>query len=254
MKKRFPLLEYDPASEAIISPSRTVASLEVSRYCVLCFFHEVLAGLVKSGRAKPIHTFPLSSGPHPIYELENEGRRVVLVHPGIGAPMAVLLMEKLIALGCRNFIAVGGAGVLDRGANLGDVFVPTAAIRDEGTSYHYLPPGREVGPSADAVAAIRDVLEKANWRYTAGKTWTTDAFFRETPGRVALRKAEGCLTVEMEAAAFFAVAQFRNVTMGQILYAGDLVIDSGWDHRDWPSASCRAQLLSLAIQACLSLP
>ena len=69
--------------------------------------------------------------------------------------------------------------------------------------------------------------------YVQGKTWTTDGFYRETPAKVPLRRAEGCLTVEMEAAAFFAVAQFRGVQFGQMLYGGDDVSGAEWDHRDW---------------------
>jgi len=99
--------------------------------------------------------------------------------------------------------------------------VPVSAVRDEGTSYHYLSPAREVEPSPRAVSAIKLVLERHKVPYITGKTWTTDGFFRETPGKVELRRSEGCLTVEMEAAAFFAVARFRGVTLGQVLYGGD---------------------------------
>ena len=90
--------------------------------------------------------------------------------------------------------------------------------------------------------------------YVVGKTWTTDAFFRETPAKVALRKGEGCLTVEMEAAAFFAVAQFRGVPFGQILYGGDDVSGDDWDHRGWTShPTLRERLFWLAAEACLTL-
>ena len=64
--------------------------------------------------------------------------------------------------------------------------------------------------------AIRSVLDERGIGYLAGKTWTTDGLYRETPGRVARRRAEGCLTVEMECSAFCAVARFRGATFGQI--------------------------------------
>jgi uridine phosphorylase len=87
-----------------------------------------------------------------------------------------------------------------------------------------------------------------------GKTWTTDAIYRETPARIARRRAEGCITVEMEAAAFFAVAQFRGVTFGQILYGGDDVSGDLWDDRDWDrQTSTREKLFWLAAEACLRL-
>ncbi|MDX1611071.1 MAG: STT3 domain-containing protein, partial [Candidatus Thermoplasmatota archaeon] len=107
--------------------------------------------------------------------------------------------------------------VLNGELAVGHVIVPASAVRDEGTSYHYLAPSREVAATPAAVAAIERTLGKDNVDYVVGKTWTTDAIYRETPGKIALRRQEGCLTVEMEAAAFFAVARFREVTVGQIL-------------------------------------
>ena len=87
-----------------------------------------------------------------------------------------------------------------------------------------------------------------------GKTWTTDAFYRETPAKVKRRKAEGCISVEMEASAFFAVAQFRGVQFAQILYAGDDVSGDKWDSRQWSDqVVAREQLLELAIEACLQI-
>jgi len=137
---------------------------------------------------------------------------------------------------------------------VGHVVVPTSAIRDEGTSYHYAAPAREATPSEAAVEAIERVLRRHEVPYVLGKTWTTDAFYRETPAKVALRKEEGCLTVEMEAATFFTVARFRGVTFGQLLYGGDDVSGETWDSRHWNErTSVREKLFWLAVEACLEL-
>jgi len=256
MNQPYPILEFDPNPEAIIEPSRLLRPKDVPEHCVLCFFQDVITGLVQSGQARVVDTRQSEIGSHLAYEMAVEGRRLAVLHPGIGAPLAAGLLEEMIALGCRKFIACGGAGVLNREIVVGHVVVPTAAIRDEGTSYHYLylPPGREVEPSPARVAAVRAVLEKQAVPYIEGKTWTTDAFFRETPAKVRRRRAEGCLTVEMEAAAFFAVAVFRGVTYAQILYGGDDVSGEDWDHRDWVGrVSTRKALFLLAAQACLAL-
>ena len=160
----------------------------------------------------------------------------------------------MIARGCRKFIACGGCGVLDQQIAVGHLIVPTAAVRDEGTSYHYLPASREVNASPEGVSAIERVLQKRQVEYLLSKTWTTDAIYRETPARAAQRRSEGCLTVEMEAAAFFAVAQFRKVTFAQILYGGDAVIPGAWDGRGWDThSSLRQRLFWLAAEACLEL-
>jgi uridine phosphorylase len=256
VRRDYPILEYDPEREAIIEPSRVMEPIEgMPEHCVLCFFQNVIQKLEEEGAAREIKAYPIEQGSRRFLAFDcGQGRPVTLLHPGIGAPIAVAALEVAIALGGRKFIACGGAGVLDREIAVGHLVVPTAAIRDEGTSYHYLPPGREVSPSPQAVQAIETVLQRHEVPYRLAKTWTTDAIFRETRAAAALRRSEGCLTVEMEAAAFFAVAQHRDVAFGQILYGGDNLDADEWDRRDWQNrASIREQLVYLAAEACLEM-
>ena len=250
-----PILEHDPATEAVIEPTGKHSAPRLPERCVLCFFHDAISTLVADGAAAKALDLRSEMGPLPVYEFAASGRPVTLVHPGLGAPMAAALMEELIALGCRHFIACGGAGVLHGDIAVGHLVVPTAAVREEGTSYHYFPPSRELTPSPAAVLAIRSVLDEEGIAYRAGKTWTTDGLYRETPDKVARRRAEGCLTVEMECSALCAVARFRDVTFGQILYGGDDVSGLKWDRRGWDGqTTVRARLLQLAAQACLRIP
>ena len=168
--------------------------------------------------------------------------------------MAAGFMEEAIAMGGRKIIACGGAGVLRKDLAVGHLIVPTSAVRDEGASYHYLPPGREAMPHPKAVAAIRRTLEKNGYPFLTGKTWTTDGFYRETRGKVKLRRAEGCLSVEMECAAFFAVGKFRKVQFGQILYGGDDLSGEIHDYRDWDKqTSIREKVFWLAVESCLRM-
>lgn len=252
MRREFPILEYDPTPTAIIEPRHLVEAIDIPEHCVVCFFQDVFDGL--RGRAKLLSEQASEIGKHPVYELELDGRRFAAFHPGVGAPLAAGLLDEVIALGCHKFVACGGAGVLDREIAVGHLVIPTSAVRDEGTSYHYLPPSREVAASAAAVAAIEAALRADGVDYVVGKTWTTDAVYRETPEKMKLRKAEGCITVEMEAAAFFAVAQFRGVTFGQMLYGGDNLDSEKWDSRHWNKrTSLREKLFWLAAEACLRL-
>ncbi|HQE93032.1 MAG TPA: nucleoside phosphorylase [Anaerolineae bacterium] len=254
MRQDYPILEFDPTREAIIEPGKLIAPIDIPEHCVICFFQDVLSGLVNSGRATHVVDGRSEMGRHPLYEMEVDGQRLAFFHPGVGAPLAAGLLEEVIARGCRTFIVCGGAGVLNSAIAVGHIVVPVAAVRDEGISYHYLPPAREVPPSPEAVEAIERVLERHRLPYAVGKTWTTDAFYRETPDKVRLRREEGCLTVEMEAAAFFAVARFRHVCLAQMLYGGDDLGGAAWDHRDWVSrGSVRAKLFWLAAEACLEL-
>ncbi len=256
----YPILEFDPAAEAIIEPGKILPRLEqLPEHCVLCFFNDVISSVC--AQVEHVHQLKSEIGDNPIYVLEQDGQRFAVIHPGVGAPLAAGFLEEAIALGCRKFIACGGAGVLNREIAVGHLVVPATAVRDEGTSYHYLPPGREVAASAAGIAAIQETLEAHDIPYALGKTWTTDAIYRETPAKIAARRAEGCITVEMEAAAFFAVAQFRaaqaatsDVVFAQILYGGDDISGSVWDHRDWiRRSSTREKLFWLAAESCLRL-
>jgi uridine phosphorylase len=249
-----PLLEHDRARIAIIEPSRIIKPIDVAEHCVLCFFQEVIAELVREGaQARQVHNAESEAGDYSVYELDYGGRRLAVVHPGVGAPTAAARLERMIALGCRKFVACGGAGVLVGSISVGNIVVPTAAIRDEGTSYHYLPPGREVAPTRRALAAIEAELRENKHDYVRGKTWTTDAVYRETRPRMARRQNEGCVVVDMEAAAFFAVARFRRVEFAQILYGGDSLAGRRWDPRGWNRHAMRERLFHLAAQACLRL-
>jgi len=249
-----PILEFDPAREAVVEPARAVTRFEMPERAVLCFFSDILARAVGDLGGREVGSLVSEMGRIPVHVIEHDGRRLAIVQAGVGAPLAAGWLDEMIALGCRAFVAVGGAGVLVPQLALGHVIVPTSAVRDEGTSYHYLPASREVAPTDDALAAIVATLERHAIPHVLGKTWTTDGLYRETRGKVDRRVAEGCLTVEMEAAAFFAVARFRGVSFGQMLYAGDDLSGEAWDPRGWAGhVTGRELLLRLAIEAVLAI-
>ncbi|GAB4164805.1 MAG: nucleoside phosphorylase [Roseiflexaceae bacterium] len=253
---QYAILDFDPTREALIEPSRLIRPLEdMPERCVICFFQDVIRELLHAGRLRQVAILRSEIGEHPVYVLTTEeGEEVTLFHPGVGAPLAAGLLEEVIALGGRKFIACGGGGALNAELVLGHVVIPTAAVRDEGTSYHYIHPDAVARPSPIAVQVIEQVLAEHGVPYRSGPVWTTDALFRETPNKIALRRSQGCLIVEMEAAAFFAVAEFRGVTLGQILYSGDDLSGAEWDGRNWNAHSGRENLLWLAVRAALQLP
>lgn len=254
MKKQFPILEFDPDKNALINPKKESKAIDIPEHCVICFFQDVINKLNQQKKLTRVAVQKSEVGKHPIYVLEFQNKKIALYHPGVGAPLSVGLFEEVIARGCKKFFACGSCGVLDSSIARGQVLIPTAAVRDEGTSYHYLSPSREVAANPKAILAIETVLKRNEIDYLPTKTWTTDAFYRETPKKIALRKSEGCLTVEMEAAALFAVAQFRNVILGQILYGGDDVSGKEWDSRKWTKdKDMRERFFWLAVEACLEL-
>ena len=135
----------------------------------------------------------------------------------------------------------------------GDYFIPTSALRQEGTSYHYLPPSREVKLDEKAVEAIERVLIKNNRLYRKCKTWTTDGFYRETKEMILYRKEEGCSVVEMECASMVACAKMRNVVFGQLLFTADSLADiDSHDGRNWGNEHF-AYAMTLAFDAVLEV-
>ncbi len=253
-KAAAPILEFDPSREAMIEPARLYEALDVPEHCVICFFKEVLDRIAAERNAKVLATHHWEDGEHCLYEIEHRGQRLAFIHPGVGGPLAAGILEDAVAHGCRKFVVCGGCGVLQPDIAVGHLVLVSSAVRDEGVSYHYLPGSREVVANPVALAALKGTLKASGVPFLTGKTWTTDAPYRETAAKVALRRSEGCITVEMEAASFMAVAQFRNVALGQILYSGDDLSGKEWSHRGWVSQpDIRENLFWLAADACLEI-
>lgn len=239
----YPILEFDPNRSAMIEPRRSRSQKQAAPEAIVqCFFLEVIEEVCGGGRAEEVTAFTWEHGTHRMYAVESQHGTVGVYHPGVGSPMAAGLMEEAIAAGGRCFVACGGAGAVLPGLALGHVVIPTSAVRDEGTSYHYLPPSREIELDGDVASVLESVVADHGVPYEKGRTWSTDAPYRETPGRIAQRRDEGCLTVEMETAALAAVARFRDVRFGQYLYAGDDVSGESWDHRGWNIFSAASDL------------
>ena len=253
MRSGVPLLEFDPEPVALIEPIPLDGDRPLPERAVICFFREVIAEACGEGRAEVVSAFQWSHGDSMFYRLETERGEVGVFHPGVGAPLACGLLEDAIASGCRTFVACGGAGALVPELTLGHVIVPDAAVRDEGTSYHYLPAGREVAVDPALIEVATRLLDERQVPYLIGKSWTTDAPYRETRGKIAARRDEGCVSVEMELAAFLAVAQHRGVKFLQYLYAGDDASGDTWDHRHWHTSSARRDLFWLAVDTVLQL-
>jgi len=254
LHREFPILEFDDDRNAFIRPEKNIKPIDISERAVICFFSDAIEKLLSEYPNKIVCQLKSEGMSWPVYELNYNGKAVVLAQAVVGAPMAAAHLEELTAYGCKKYMVCGGCGVLQSDIALGHLILPVSAVRDEGTSYHYLEPSREVEMAGSAVEVIENTLTENKIPYIKGKTWTTDAFFRETPAKIKHRKEEGCIAVDMEASAFIAVAKYLNVDLGQIFYAGDNLGDSEWDGREWQSRTdIRELVLKLAIEACLRL-
>lgn len=223
--------------------------------CIMPYYLHVIEKLVHKGILKElIRETSQVSPPLPLYEMKHKNKRIAVMTPGLGAPFAVGMLEFAIANGCQKFIIIGSCGVLDKSIKRDQIIIPSSAIRDEGTSYHYLPPAREIEQENEMVELLKKYLTKKSIAFTIGKTWTIDAFYRETPQKIKLRKKEGAIAVEMEAAALMSVAKFREVKLDYLLAAGDDISGLNWEHRHWNKSKIFFEkFFWLAADFCITL-
>ena len=241
--KAIPLLEFDD-KRAVIEPKEQLPKLEnMPKKVVLTFFQDVVDRLYNDGKIQKIYTLRSEMGRHEVYKFLNDD--VALFALGVGGPLAAGLFEELIALGGEQFMCCGGVGMLIE-KELGCLILPNEAVRDEGLSYHYVEASRTIKLNKQTLEKLKVILKELRVDYIMGKTWTTDAFYRETRQKINSRIYEGCLTVEMECASLMAVAQFRKVEFAEIFYSGDDLSQEVFDGREWrEQALLRKDLVKL---------
>ena len=123
-----PILEFDEAPTAVIEPNEVIDPIDIPDHAVLCFFQDVIEKVVADHGGREIDVLISEIGQNPVYEVDLDGSRLAVVHPGVGAPLAAAFLEELIARGCKSFVACGGAGALVPDLALGHVVIPTAPL------------------------------------------------------------------------------------------------------------------------------
>ncbi|MCM1216331.1 MAG: nucleoside phosphorylase [Lachnospiraceae bacterium] len=251
IKNDYPILEYSTEKTAIINPERFAKEEPVPRLCLVTFFGEVLKEAVEKYKGTVIGTYVSEMRDFPLYRLEVDGMEVCAIQAVVASGSIAMLTDWLYGGGVEVIVCCGACGVLDD-IPAGDVIIPVRALRDEGASYHYLPPARFVELPERPVECFRHVLDGHRIPYIECATWSTDGFCRETREMADHRKQEGCKVVEMECAAMAAVAQFRGKMFGQLLYSGDILTGNAdeYDERDWNhNVTARERLFDLALEA-----
>ena len=146
----------------------------------------------------------------------------------MGAPMAVMLLEQLIALGVRRFLYLGFCGALDPSYRIGDCVIPTQGLREEGTSYHYLPPHVMPTTAGRLNAVLHEQATTHGLPVQSGAIWTTDAPYRETAQKIQYFQHAGARIVDMEMAALLAVAHYRGCEVTGLLIVSDECYHPTW--------------------------
>jgi len=177
------------------------------------------------------------------YGLEN----ILLVSPASeagGSAMSAVDMELLIASGINKMVSFGTCGAMDKKIAKNTIIIPNSAFREEGVSYHYLPPNDEIAQNDNSISVMNQLFSKHNIPFMNGKVWTTDAVYRETVGKFQTMKNNGCIAVDMELASLIAVAQFRNIN-----FAGFLITDDNIDgHNSQANERDPAKLFQIALE------
>ena len=187
-----------------------------------------------------------------LYLVRGITRRVaVLTDFGLGAPIVAAQAEELIALGARRVVSVALAGGMQPDLVAGTIVVPDGALRDEGTSHHYLPPGDEIQVDSALADQLAYVIGQRTASPRRGRTWSTDAPYRETKAEVLHHQAAGVLTVDMELAALLAVAAARGVAAAGVLVAGDSLAGGVW--RPPESLDVMERALAVAYRAAIEV-
>lgn len=251
----YPILEYDNNRQSI-----TIVKTDIYpkhrhiKRCLITYFQDVVVKLESSYKIFEAFKLRIEGKRPEVYQLDTSSESIYVLLCPLGAPQAARMMEILSAMGVEKFVVCGGAGTLDDAVTGEKILLARAAIRDEGTSYHYLPPAREVAINETVRQKVVSCLREEKQDFMEIKTWTTDASFRETPDKVEMRRKEGCATVEMECAAYYAVAEFKGLECAVLLYAGDVVLREGWDYRNWHARTdMREHLFDLAVKCILKL-
>lgn len=218
--------------------------------CITTFSEGIIDAYAKHHDTKVIAHLYSANGTLPVYEIEYEGKKMGLFLSRVGAPACVSGLEEIISLGAKKIVQFGCCGVLNEALVDHKIILPSSAIRDEGTSYHYLPASEEIQAQHASLALAEQCFKKHQIPYVVGKIWTTDAIYRETRALVEERKKQGCLGVEMECSASLAVAEFRKISIIQFLYGADSLDHDQWDIRDLDDygTSSQEQYMTIALQ------
>jgi len=244
------LEEFDYDKRAVIEPHMIYVPVrgfpEVAVSCFSCHLFESVLSVLEH---KKIASIKDAGGRTPVYEVVYKGEKFAFYMSSVGAPSCVGDFEDAHAMGARALVLFGNCGVLDKSIEDCGIIIPTAAIRDEGTSYHYAPPSDTIEVNKKYREDFKAILKERGMPYTEGMIWTTDAFYRETKGKIAKRRAMGAVCVEMECASMQAVCDFRGADFFEFFYAGDNLDHTEWEPRSLSGTARLDEKTQIALLA-----
>ncbi len=247
----------DLKTEPLLTPEAFYGKHDkICDVCVITFSFKVIEWALKHLKCEQAAEIGCSNGNHPIYLTEWKGKKIAFYMSLVSAPAAAACLEEALCLtGCREYVVFGSCGTLNSQLTDGKLMIPTWAYRDEGLSYHYIAASEYIElKNWKRVAAF---MEEKKAAYVTGRTWTTDAVYRETSGKAEKLRKEGCIAVEMELAGLQAVCEYHGLSLKAFLFASDCLQEEEWHNdllgteREWDTQEkCFLLALDLAAQAC----
>ena len=251
------LEEFDENRQAIINPEDLVEALpDFPETVVSCFARDTFKRMLADFQHELLASTSMANIEIPIYKVFVEEREIALFNAPVGASACVAILEDLIAFGMKKLVLFGTCGVLNEDIKETSIIVPHTAIRDEGTSYHYLPASDEIEVNVGLRDFLLSFLTKNKISHSTGKVWTTDGIYRETAAKLRKRKEMGAVCVDMECSAVAALAAFREISVCHFFYAADHLSEEAWDMRNLANHADldeKDKVANLAIQLALAL-
>jgi purine-nucleoside phosphorylase len=216
-----------PQEEGLIRPTKRTKDPALAPDALMAMIPADISYLL--GRYEAGFSPPLDEVFFRIHPFHDTGKNPLsLCGPFLGAPQAVMGMEKLVALGSRRIWVLGWCGSIQPDLKAGDFVVPTDAISEEGTSQHYPIGERKAGSDPELTRLLVEALAKEGYVCRAGTVWTTDAPYRETPSKVLNYGRKGVLAVEMECSALMTLSVYRSVRLAGLLVVSDELAAPHW--------------------------
>jgi len=227
--KEIPLLFGSPKDKALFTAKEFIKKIKYyppnEKTIVFFFGNTIYEELVKKFGKK---LKPADSNKPAYFRVKIGKKKIIFIKSEIGAQSAITRLEEAVALKTKEIYFIGSIGALQE-KKIGDIIIPTRAIRDEGTSYHYLKAGKYAYPNTTLTKKVRKECEKEKIEFECGTTWTIDAPYRETIRKFEKYKKEGVIGVEMEAAALFAASKALKVKVAGICWISDVLHEKGWN-------------------------
>ena len=225
---------YDNKTKPFISAPDIYQQAERNdKVCIVTFSGPLFDYVNSHYQLKEELVYKTTGGNFKVYNFDIEGKNILFYLTYIGACLSSTLMYEISTItGCHQFIFFGSCGVLNEEKCRGKVIIPTESYRDEGISYHYAEPSDFINIKNHA--RIASFLKEHDIDYIEGRIWTTDAFYMETASKLAKRKKDGCLAVEMEVSGIEAVSRHYDIDNYHMLFSADsLDSEDEWSRVDF---------------------